>query len=116
VAGDRTRLRQVYQNLIHNALTFTAEGTKPVIEVGARARDGDVECFVEDNGIGIEAEDHDRVFGLFERLDARTEGSGLGLAIVKRVIEAHGGRIWVESEGRGKGATFRFTLPGTQRA
>jgi len=111
VLGDRTRLREVYQNLIDNALTFVAEGTRPEVEVGASWQEGaEVTCYVRDNGIGIDPADRERVFGLFERLGARTEGTGIGLALVRRIVEAHGGRVWVESEGVGKGATFRFTL------
>jgi signal transduction histidine kinase len=66
---------------------------------------------VRDNGIGIAPEFHERVFGLFNKLDAATEGTGIGLALVKRIIDYHGGRIWVESQGLGKGTTFLFTLP-----
>jgi signal transduction histidine kinase len=66
--------------------------------------------FVRDNGIGILEEHHERVFGLFNKLDPRSEGTGIGLSLVKRIIEFHGGRIWVRSEA-GKGSTFRFTLP-----
>jgi len=62
-------------------------------------------------GIGIEEKYHDKVFGLFERLDTEAEGTGIGLALVKRIVEIHGGKIWVESEGESKGSTFYFTLP-----
>jgi two-component system sensor kinase FixL len=71
--------------------------------------------FVRDNGIGIPPEQHARVFGLFDKLDTNAEGTGIGLAIVKRIIETHGGKIWVESEGLGKGSTFCFTIPDTRR-
>ena len=67
---------------------------------------------MRDNGSGIEEQYHDKVFGLFERLDAADEGTGIGLSLVKRIVEMHGGRIWVESEGRGRGSTFCFTLKG----
>ena len=66
---------------------------------------------MRDNGVGIDPRYHDRVFGLFERLDPRVEGTGVGLALVKRIVEVHGGRVWVESEGAGQGSTFCFTLP-----
>jgi len=68
---------------------------------------------VRDNGIGVDPRFHDKIFGLFDQLDPASEGTGLGLALVKRIVELHGGRIWVESEGQGRGATFRFTLPQT---
>jgi len=68
--------------------------------------------FVRDNGIGIAPQYHDKVFGLFDKLDPHSEGTGVGLALVKRIVEVHGGRIWVESDGRGTGTTFCFTLPG----
>jgi len=66
--------------------------------------------FVSDNGIGIEKKFHEKVFGLFDKLDPQSEGTGVGLAHVKRIVEVYGGRIWVESEGEGKGSTFYFTL------
>ncbi len=109
VWGDRTRLLQVLQNLVENAVKFSGEPPRRV-EVGAR-RDGDVPVFyVRDNGIGIEASHFDRLFGLFDKLDPNTAGAGVGLALVRRIVELHGGRVWVESEGPGRGATFCFTL------
>jgi len=71
--------------------------------------------FVRDNGIGIEPQLQPLIFGLFRKLDPGTEGVGLGLALVRRIVEVHGGRVWVESEGLGKGATFRLTLAKTTR-
>ncbi len=109
VWGDRTRLLQVLQNLVENAVKFSGEPPRRV-EVGAR-RDGDVPVFyVRDNGIGIEASHFDRLFGLFDKLDPKTAGAGVGLALVRRIVELHGGRVWVESDGPGRGATFCFTL------
>jgi signal transduction histidine kinase len=66
---------------------------------------------VQDNGIGIDPRHHQRVFGLFERLDTGVEGTGIGLALVKRIIEVHGGEVWVESAGAGQGSRFCFTVP-----
>jgi len=81
--------------------------------VGMRGPDeaGRVVLFVRDNGKGVDPGHHERIFGLFEKLDPAGEGTGVGLTIARRIVEAHGGRIWVESEGRGRGATFCFTLP-----
>jgi len=111
VLGDRVRLTEVFQNLIANAVKYMGDQTEPRIEIGARSTDAEVVCFVRDNGMGIDPRYHEKVFGLFERLDASNEGTGIGLALVKRIIEVHGGRVWVESEGRGQGSTFLFTLP-----
>jgi PAS domain S-box-containing protein len=113
VRVDRERVIEVVQNLLDNAVKFMGEQWNPTIQIGTRGTDhkGFPILFVEDNGIGIDPVFHDQVFGLFNKLDPSSEGTGIGLAIVKRVIETHGGRIWVESEGRGKGARFLFTLP-----
>jgi PAS domain S-box-containing protein len=113
IHGDRLRLVEVVQNLVENAVKFLGDQKAPSIRIGARPRQGDSPpvLFVQDNGIGIEPEHHDRVFGLFEKLDPHTEGTGVGLALVKRIIEVHEGRIWIESSGRGSGTTVCFTLP-----
>ena len=110
VSADRPRLLQVYQNLIGNALGYMGERKKPHIEMGAEKRDGELAFFVRDNGIGIEPPFHEEIFGLFEQLDPKAKGTGVGLALCRRIIEAHDGRIWVESGGKGKGSTFYFTL------
>jgi signal transduction histidine kinase len=100
----------VIQNLIENAAKFTGGQAQPRVEVGWR-RDGLERVFyVRDNGQGIEPRFLERVFGLFEKLDPSAEGTGVGLALVRRIIEAHGGRVWAESAGVGRGATFCFTL------
>jgi signal transduction histidine kinase len=113
VDGDRHRLLEVLQNLIENAVKFRSGQGEPVVEVGCRPGPGGPVVYVRDNGVGIDPRYHDRVFGLFERLDPRVEGTGVGLALVKRIVEVHGGRVWIESEGAGRGSTFCFTLPGT---
>jgi PAS domain S-box-containing protein len=112
VYGDRARLLEVWQNLIDNAAKFMGSQPDPQIEIGraGTARDGLPIFFVRDNGMGIDPRFRDRIFGLFNKLDARSEGTGIGLALIKRIIEFHGGRIWVESE-LGQGSTFYFTLP-----
>jgi len=110
VYGDRARLREVYENLIDNAAKHVGDQPVPLIEIGFRNGNGTT-FFVKDNGIGIEAKYHKRIFGLFEKLDAKSEGTGIGLALVKRILETYGGKIWVESEGLGKGSTFCFTIP-----
>lgn len=111
VRVDRARLVEVIQNLLDNSAKFMGSQSEPIIKVGLRrSMDGERIFYVKDNGIGIEPVYHERVFGLFNKLDANTEGTGIGLALVRRIIELHGGRIWVESEGKGKGASFCFTL------
>lgn len=109
--GDRLRLREVLENLIDNAAKYMGDQPHPQIEIGARTVGEAPIFYVKDNGIGVETTYHTKIFGLFEKLDPSIEGTGIGLALVKRIIETHGGRIWVESEGLGKGSTFCFTLP-----
>ena len=110
VHGDRARLVQVFQNLVDNAAKFMEDQKNPKIEIGVESTDRGAVFFVRDNGIGIQAEHFERIFGLFNKLDTSNDGTGIGLALVKRIIELHGGKIWVESDGRGKGSTFHFTL------
>jgi signal transduction histidine kinase len=111
VSGDRPRLVEVMQNLIDNAAKFMGDQPAPLLEIGARRQGHEQVFFVRDNGIGIEAAFRERVFGLFEKLDPHSDGTGVGLALARRIVEVHGGRIWVESDGRGKGSMFCFTLP-----
>jgi len=111
VNADHPRLVEVMQNLIDNAAKFTGDQPNPRIEIGVREDHSEQVFFVSDNGLGIDPALHQRIFGLFDKLDPKSEGTGVGLALVKRIIEVHGGRIWVVSEGRGKGSTFCFTLP-----
>ncbi|MGO9570423.1 MAG: PAS domain S-box protein [Desulfomonilaceae bacterium] len=108
---DRPRVLQVFQNLIENSIKFIGDQPQPKIEIGARRDGEETVLFVRDNGMGIQPNYHEKVFGLFDKLNPQAEGTGLGLALVKRIVEVHGGRIWVESEGTGHGSTFYFTLP-----
>ena len=111
VYGDRLRLLEVFQNLLENAVKFMGGQPEPRVTIGARADDTEVVCFVRDNGIGIAPRYHEKVFGLFDQLNPSGEGTGIGLALVSRIIEVHGGRIWVESAGQGSGSTFYFVCP-----
>jgi len=111
VMGDKPRLVEVMQNLLDNAAKYMGDQPNPHVEIGqAGEEDGKPILYVKDNGIGIAPEHHERIFGLFNKLDAKSEGTGVGLALVKRIVEVHGGRIWVQSEV-GLGSTFLFTLP-----
>ena len=111
VYGDRVRLREVFENLIENAAKYMSDQEQPMIEIGIRWQNDQQIIFVKDNGQGVDPRYHNRIFELFEKLDPNTQGPGIGLALTKRIIEVHGGRIWVESEGEGQGSTFCFTLP-----
>ena len=113
--GDRPRLVEVFQNLVDNAVKFMGDEPAPRVEIGVEQTGGEIVLFVRDNGIGIDPKHRAKLFGLFEQLDPSMEGTGIGLALARRIVEVHGGRIWVESEGHGKGATFRFTLAKTRR-
>jgi len=110
VYGDRARLVEVIQNLVDNAAKFMGEQPKPLIRIGRILDNDRIIFYVRDNGIGIQPEQTERVFGLFNKLDPYTEGTGIGLALIKRIVEVNGGKIWVESKGIGKGTTFYFTL------
>jgi signal transduction histidine kinase len=111
VHGDRARLVEVVQNLVDNAAKFMGNQPQPRIEIGVREQEGQQIFFVQDNGIGIAPQYQEKIFGLFDKLDPHSEGTGIGLAIVKRIVEVHGGHIWVDSPGPGQGSTFYFSLP-----
>lgn len=110
---DRMRAVEALVNLIENSAKYMGDQSDPRIEIGCM-RDGETVFYVRDNGIGIDPKNHQRIFELFYKVDNRTEGTGAGLAIVKRIIEVHGGRIWIESE-LGKGCTVFFTLPLSEK-
>ena len=114
VYGDRVRLTQLWANLLSNAIKYAKPGEPSVIRIGCRKLEQHFIFSIRDNGIGISAEFHQKIFGIFNRLhtEEQIEGTGIGLAIVKRIVEFHKGKIWVESV-EGQGSTFLFTLPKT---
>jgi signal transduction histidine kinase len=109
---DRKRIYQVFENLLVNAVKFTVSAESPKIEIGCKNGKDFHQFYVKDNGIGIDPKYYLKIFDKFERLKEieDEEGTGLGLAIVNRIVNNHGGRVWVESQ-KGRGATFYFTLP-----
>jgi signal transduction histidine kinase len=112
VRADASQLQRVFQNLLSNAMKYVARGVEPRVHVSSRAIDGSWEIAVADNGIGIEARNAERIFEMFARVHGGADyrGTGLGLAISRRVVERHGGRLWVEANPGG-GSIFRLTLP-----
>ena len=110
--GDRSRLLEIWQNLLENAVKFMGDRPSPQINIGIEHHGSEIVFFVRDNGIGIEPQYQSKIFNLFEKINVKTEGTGMGLAITKRIVELYQGRIWVESKGLGQGTSFFFTLPG----
>jgi PAS domain S-box-containing protein len=115
VKGDKIQIEQVFRNLIDNALKFSGKN-RPVVNISSESKGDYFEFMVKDNGIGLAAEDFEKVFHIFQRLHPKTEyeGAGVGLATCKKIVDSHGGRIWVISEGLGKGSVFKFTLPAVK--
>ncbi|CAM3829043.1 ATP-binding protein [Deinococcus saxicola] len=116
VRGDASQMRQLFQNLIGNALKFSHPERTPVVRVEAWQGDDMVQFSVQDNGIGIAPEYFERIFTIFQRLHTRQryEGSGIGLSITRKIVERHGGQVWLESTPE-VGTTFYFTLPAAER-
>ena len=110
VRVDKMRIVEALVNLIENSMKYRGEQTHPRIDIGYRIEAEETVFFVRDNGMGMDPSQHEKVFELFYKVNTKSEGTGAGLAIVKRIIEVHGGRIWIESE-LGKGTTVCFTLP-----
>ncbi len=115
VQGDEIQLRQLFQNLISNGIKFRSENKKPRIEITAQTENGKLVFKIQDNGIGLDKKYHEKVFQIFTRLNstAKYQGSGIGLAVCKKIVERHGGEIWLESE-LGKGTAFYFTISSAQ--
>lgn len=109
VYANRIRAVEVLVNLIDNSVKYMGDQSKPKIHIGCK-RNGETVFYVRDNGVGMDPKHHSNVFRLFYKIDTRSEGTGAGLAIVKKIIDTHGGRVWIESEP-GKGCTVLFTLP-----
>jgi light-regulated signal transduction histidine kinase (bacteriophytochrome) len=116
VKADPIQMAQLFQNLIGNAIKYRRPGVPPYISVTSKRDDDHYVISVADNGIGIEKQNFDRIFMIFHRLHTRSEyaGSGVGLAICARILERHGGKIWVESS-KGEGSTFKFSIPIKQK-
>jgi two-component system sensor histidine kinase/response regulator len=113
--ADSSLIKQVWINLISNAVKYSAKKNNPQVEIGSFKENGEIIFYVKDNGAGFDMEYSNKLFGVFQRLHSESEfeGTGIGLAIIQRIITRHGGRVW--AEGRvNEGATFYFSLPCTE--
>jgi signal transduction histidine kinase len=108
--ADRKRLVQVLENLIGNAIKYTSDTANPLVHVLWNDAPTEIQLCLKDNGPGIESQYHAKIFGLFQRLDSSKEGTGVGLTIVSRIMQLHGGRVWVNSQ-LGQGAEFWLAFP-----
>jgi light-regulated signal transduction histidine kinase (bacteriophytochrome) len=110
--GDISLIRQVWANLVSNAVKYSMKKEKILIEIGCFNKDGEICYYIRDNGCGFNMKYYDKLFGVFQRLHSlhEYEGTGVGLALVKRIINRHGGRVWAEGKVD-EGATFFFSLP-----
>lgn len=111
LCGNQSHMVQIWQNLVENAIKYMGDQTQPVIEIGVEEQPQEPIFYVRDNGIGIDRQYHQKIFGLFDQIEINSPGSGLGLALVKKIVDNHQGRIWVESAGKDQGSCFKFTLP-----
>ena len=116
VKADLNTLNQVWVNLISNAVKYSGKADKPKIEIGAVKKNGNINFFVKDNGVGFDEKYKEKLFNVFQRLHSNEEfeGTGIGLAIVDKIISRHGGKVWAEGEVD-KGATFYFSLPANNK-
>ncbi|WPD24224.1 MAG: HAMP domain-containing sensor histidine kinase [Candidatus Electrothrix scaldis] len=110
IHGNESRVLQVFENLLSNALKYAVKPEGTEVTIGGTSKNKEVIFYVKDDGPGIESNFHEKIFGLFQRLDNEAEGTGIGLAVVKKVMQFHEGKIWVESSP-GKGATFWLSFP-----
>jgi signal transduction histidine kinase len=110
ILADPTAISRLFQNLLGNAFKYGLGAPQPRIEVGGHVSESEVRFFVRDNGPGIPKEFQHKIFGLFQRLDTTQEGTGIGLAVVSKIMELHGGRVWIES-GSQQGAAFWLAFP-----